>query len=120
MIMDDEGMVVSVLSEMLFELSYNVSTVEDGASAVELYKTFFNKGHSFSAVFLDLTVPGGMGGREAASRILEIDPNACLIATSGYSADTSISRFEDLGFSGFLKKPFVLKDVKECLRNLSC
>jgi DNA-binding NtrC family response regulator len=60
----------------------------------------------FSAVMLDLTVPGGMGGMKAASLIHEMDPDALLIVTSGYSNDPVVANFDRYGFSGVILKPF--------------
>jgi len=80
----------------------------------------YTAGRPFYAAFLDLSVPGGMGGRQAAEEIVSLDPAACLVAASGYSADASLTHYREYGFSCFLKKPFIMKDVEECLKELEC
>jgi DNA-binding NarL/FixJ family response regulator len=60
---------------------------------------------------MDLTVPGGMGGRETITKLLELDPQAKAIVFSGYADDPILSNFQDFGFSGFIKKPYSIGDV---------
>ena len=57
-------------------------------------------------MILDLTVPGGMGGREAAKKILAIDPGARLMVSSGYSDDALMAEFRRYGFCAVLPKPY--------------
>ena len=72
----------------------------------------------FAAVILDLTIPGGMGGKEAAARILEIDPDAALIVSSGYSSDPILANFRQYGFSGVVPKPFDAEGLASELKRL--
>jgi CheY-like chemotaxis protein len=76
---------------MLEYLGYRVSSCGNGAEAIAQYKAARESGSSYSAVIMDLTIPGGMGGKEAAEQILAIDPQACLIVSSGYSNDPIMS-----------------------------
>ena len=64
---------------------------------------------------MDLTIPGGMGGRECAADILAIDPCARLIASSGYSNDPVIADFYNYGFCGSIVKPYTLDDLTRVL-----
>ena len=64
---------------------------------------------------MDLTIPGGMGGKEAASHLLHLDPNACLIVSSGYSNDPVMSDFSSYGFKAAIAKPFMPDDVRNAL-----
>ncbi len=118
LVMDDEKIVRSVVIEMLSTLGFDSFSVTGGDTCVEEYKKRLAENKPFSAVFLDLTIPGGMGGKEAAAEILKMDPSACLIAISGYSNNTVMSHFREYGFSAVLRKPFVLKEVDTCLKNL--
>jgi CheY-like chemotaxis protein len=83
-----------------------VESCADGKEAVELYRNAKENNIPYSCTLLDLTVPGGMGGKEAAARILEIDPEAVLIVSSGYSNDPIIANHQSFGFSGAIRKPF--------------
>jgi DNA-binding NarL/FixJ family response regulator len=67
------------------------------------------------AVILDLTIPGGMGGKEAAGLLLEINPDVLLIVSSGYSNDPVVADYRSYGFSGAVSNPF---DVKGMLAEL--
>lgn len=74
-----------------------------------------NSGTPFLAVVMDLTIPGGVGGKQAAERILSQFPNACLIVSSGYSNDPNMSNYRDYGFSGAIAKPYTIQKFKEVL-----
>jgi CheY-like chemotaxis protein len=53
-----------------------------------------------------------MGGKEAAEKILAIDPTARLIVSSGYSAGSELARYQELGFAARLEKPFTLSKLE--------
>ena len=74
------------------------------------------EGNRYDAVIMDLTVPGGMGGREAVERLLEMDSQARVIVSSGYSDDPIMSEYGDHGFCGVVAKPY---DIRELSRVLS-
>ncbi len=64
-------------------------------------------------MIVDLTVPGGMGGKELTEALLEADPNARIIVTSGYSTDPVLANYSDYGFRGRIAKPFQMKELRE-------
>ena len=106
LVMDDEDMIREIATHILEFMGYEVDCCVDGQEAVEHFRAAREKNVPYSAVILDLTIPGGMGGKEAAARILEIDPDAVLIVSSGYSSDPVIANFSQYGFSGVVPKPF--------------
>ena len=73
------------------------------------------EGEPFAAVITDLTIAGGMGGREAAARILALHPEARLIVSSGYSVDPVMARPADFGFKAVLPKPYSLADLAQVM-----
>jgi CheY-like chemotaxis protein len=75
-------------------------------------------GDPFMAVIMDLTIPGGMGGKEAARAIKSMDPRASLIVSSGYSNDPIMSEYEGYGFSAAVRKPYSLNDLSAVLEKL--
>jgi PAS domain S-box-containing protein len=106
LIMDDEYMVRDTLEHMLVELKYEVASAGDGSEAVRLYEEAKETGSPFHLVIMDLTVPGRMGGREAIGRLLEIDPTAKAVVSSGYSDNSIMSEYGKYGFSGVVLKPY--------------
>ena len=73
---------------------------------VELYRQKLQAGERFDCVILDLTLPGGMGGRDALKLLLEIDPSVNAIVSSGYAMDATMSHYQDFGFRGVITKPY--------------
>lgn len=117
LVMDDEEMIRDMAVAMLEELGYRVTACGDGDAAVSLYKTAQEDGAPFSAVIMDLTIPGGMGGREAARAILDADPQARLIVSSGYSGDPVISDYRRYGFCAAVLKPYGVADIAAVLED---
>jgi two-component system, cell cycle sensor histidine kinase and response regulator CckA len=118
LVMDDEEMILNLVAGMLEHLGYKVTKCLNGLEAIDKYRFANDSGTPFSAAIMDLTVPGGMGGREAAERILEIDPMACLIVSSGYSNDPIISDYKSYGFSAAVAKPYTVKELSKLLSSL--
>jgi PAS domain S-box-containing protein len=118
LLMDDEQIIRAVGSEMLQLLGYEVVCARDGAEAVDLYRQVHEQGLAFDAVILDLTIPGGMGGKEAVSKILSLDPTAAVIVSSGYSNDQVISKYRHYGFRGAVCKPYRLQELSAVLHEV--
>jgi len=118
LVMDDEEMIREMLSKMLVLAGYEVELASDGAEAVERYIKAKERGQPFAAVILDLTVPGGMGGREAIKKLLEIDPNVKSIVSSGYSTDQVVTNFGRHGFKGVATKPYAATELEKTLRSV--
>jgi CheY-like chemotaxis protein len=108
--MDDDIFILDMTAELLKYFGYQVTTCANGLDAITLYSSAKEAGTPFLAVILDLTVPGGMGGIEAAQQILAVDSQARLIVSSGNSHDPIMSDFSLYGFSGALAKPYSMKD----------
>jgi len=115
LVMDDEEIVLKISCEMLKALGQEAVLAKDGDEAIAIYKERMSNGKKFDMVILDLTIRGGMGGSETNERLLEIDPHVKTIISSGYSDDTTIAKYRELGFQGYLKKPYRLADLKEML-----
>ncbi|NIA08594.1 MAG: PAS domain S-box protein [Nitrospiraceae bacterium] len=119
LLMDDEEIVRSVAGEMFRSIGYEFESAEDGMEAIEMYKKAKELGNPFDIVIMDLTIPGGMGGKEAIKRLLEIDPQVKAIVSSGYSNDPIMSDFKSYGFAGVIAKPYRMKDVIEVIHRVS-
>lgn len=117
LVMDDEELIREIATGILEHLGYVVATAVDGGAAVELYTDAMDK-EPFDAVLLDLTVPGGIGGKEALLRLKKIDPEVRAIVSSGYSNDPIMSDFRGYGFVDVVAKPYSLDQVKEVLHRV--
>jgi signal transduction histidine kinase/CheY-like chemotaxis protein len=118
LVMDDEEEMRSTTADMLERLGYTVDHARDGAEAIEKYRCARDDGRPFDAVIMDLTVPGGMGGKEAIRKLLELDPLAKAIVSSGYSHDPVMSDFRAYGFQGMVTKPYRLRDLSEVVASV--
>ncbi len=118
LIMDDEAIIRDTLGKMLKNLGYTTGTAVDGQQALQLYQQARQSNESYDAVVMDLTIAGGMGGKEAVKRLLEIDPGAKVIVSSGYYNDPVMSDFRSYGFCGVLPKPYQIQSVSQILYEL--
>jgi PAS domain S-box-containing protein len=116
LVMDDEEAVRDLLRRTLAWLGYDVSCARHGAEAVALYREAKAAGRPFGIVLVDLTVPGGMGGKEVAAQLRQIDGSVTLIASSGYSDAPVMSEFRRYGFDAVIPKPWTPSRLSEVLR----
>jgi len=117
LIMDDEETVRSLTQEILERLGFKTVLACNGDEAVRLYKEAMLRGMPFDIVFLDLTVRGGMGGKEAMEKLVDLDPKVKAIVTSGYDNDPVIKDFRAFGFSAAMPKPFSFFDLKKIMES---
>lgn len=115
LVMDDERIIRDSIGELLGELGYRTEFANDGAQALALYERALTEGDPILAVIMDLTIAGGMGGKEAIQKLLAIDPTASAIVCSGYSKDPVMADFRSYGFSAVLVKPFRIEEVSRVL-----
>lgn len=115
LVMDDEELVRNVAREMLEMIGYEVEFARDGLEALEKYRLAKGSGKVFDCVILDLTVPGGMGGRELIKELIKIDSGVKAIVSSGYSNDPIMGNYRDYGFSGVVPKPYKIKELSKVL-----
>ncbi len=111
LVMDDELIIRESLGELLGELGYEAEFASDGKQAVASYKNAFSSGRPFDSVIMDLTIPGGMGGKEVIKELLVFDPEVTAIVSSGYSKDPVMANYQEYGFSAVLAKPLRLEEV---------
>ncbi len=118
LVVDDEQVVRDVMAEMLAALGYKADFALDGKEAVNKYQQLMESGEKYDCVIMDLTIPGGMGGKEAIKQLLKIDNDVLAIVASGYANDPIMADHEKYGFTAVLSKPFTLKQLSEVLANL--
>ena len=118
LVMDDEDAIRTVARAMLSRLGYRVEVAPDGQAAIELYQQARNAGDAFDMVIMDLTVPGGMGGKDAIKLLRSLDPNVTAIVSSGYADDPVMSEYQAYGFRGVVPKPFTVRELGRVLQQL--
>jgi len=115
LIMDDEVQIRNLLGEMVQTCGYRFQAVPDGQEALHVFRQAQSSGEPFSAVILDLTIPGGLGGKEVVKELLSLDPHVRAIVVSGYSNDPVLANYKEYGFKGRVAKPFNLVDLSVAL-----
>ncbi len=98
MVMDDEKLLRDVAKAMLNQMGHEVVLVQEGAAALEVYREHSESGEPIDIVIMDLTIPGGMGGKDAVKEMLAFDPCAKVIVSSGYSNDPIMTDCQKYGF----------------------
>ncbi len=102
----------------LASFGYQIESVANGQQAIERYRIAQEEGHAYDGVILDLTVPGGMGGRETIEALLALDPGVRAIVSSGYSHDPIMADFAAYGFYGRITKPYQLEELRAVVASL--
>ncbi len=115
MIMDDEEMICSLVESALSRFGYDVLTAVDGEAALQLFRDSRAAGKQIDLILMDLTIPGGMGGEDVVREIRKLDSQVKIVVCSGYSTDPVMANFNDHGFDAALVKPFLIKDLNECV-----
>jgi PAS domain S-box-containing protein len=115
LLMDDEEVVRDLAGEMLKLLEYRAALSRDGSEAIELFRQAQDSGDPFDAVIMDLTIPGGLGGKETFTVLKDLNPGVRAIVSSGYCTDPIMGDFKSYGFCGVLAKPYDVRAMSEVL-----
>jgi PAS domain S-box-containing protein len=118
LVMDDDEMIRNMLGRMLIQMGCDVAYASDGEEALALYKESMGTDKPFNAVIVDLTIPGGVGGKKALACLKEIDPEVKAIVSSGYSNDPIMADYKSHGFKGVIPKPYKIATLREVLRTV--
>jgi PAS domain S-box-containing protein len=113
LLMDDETSIRDVAGEMLSQIGYQVAVAADGAEAISLYSQAKESGAPYDVVITDLTIPGGMGGKDVIAKLLLIDPEVKVIVSSGYSNDPVMSDYREYGFNDLVTKPYKIEELHQ-------
>ncbi len=113
LVMDDEALVLDVAKKLIIRMGYDVEVVNSGEETFTLYKKAKESGNPFDCVIMDLTIPGGMGGKDVLILLKKYDPDVKAIVSSGYSNDPVMSEYEEYGFAGVSVKPYSFEDLRK-------
>jgi len=111
LVLDDEEMVREIAREMLIHLGYKVLLAKDGSEVMDYFRQCRQEGRPIDVYLVDLTIPGGMGGRETIEKLRKLDPLVKAVVSSGYSNDPVVANYRDYGFAGVVDKPFRVNEL---------
>jgi len=118
LLMDDDLSICTLVRRMLGRHGMTVEVASDGREAIAVYEQALKSGEKFDVVIMDLTVPGGVGGKEAVGEILNLDPEARVVVSSGYSEDPVMAAPAEYGFKGIAIKPYTTEKLMGVLRRV--
>jgi CheY-like chemotaxis protein len=115
LVMDDEKVIGKIAGRMINRLGYKFEIAVNGENAIEQFLNARTLNQPFDLVILDLTIRGGMGGRDVIKTLLEIDQQTRAIVSSGYSNDPIMANFENYGFKGVIVKPYKFETLRDTI-----
>lgn len=118
LLMDDEETIRRLGERLLHRLQCQSRTVADGETCLQVYREALAAGQRFDVVILDLTVAGGMGGRECIVELRKLDPQVRAIVSSGYSNDPVMANFREYGFLAVVPKPYTVSALAESIQRV--
>ncbi|NOX34412.1 MAG: response regulator [Deltaproteobacteria bacterium] len=118
LVMDDEDHIRIITKKILEKFNYIVELAKDGEDAISQYKKLLKNNTPAHMVIMDLTVPGGMGGKKASKIILDLDPKAKIVISSGYSNDPIMTNYKDYGLKGIILKPYRMEELKTAIQDI--
>ena len=118
LLMDDEQMILDIVSRMLGHLGYEVTTCTDGSQAIAAFAKAKTQGEPFDVVMMDLVIPNGVGGQDAVHTIKQIDPTAKVLASSGHLEHPVMKDHKQFGFNAVLEKPYKLEKLQQVIENV--
>jgi signal transduction histidine kinase/ActR/RegA family two-component response regulator len=118
LVLDDEQFIQDLAGSILRRYGYESIAVADGQAALTEYVRARDAGRPYDLVILDLTIPGGMGGRQTLEELRKIDPAVKAIVSSGYSNDLVLSDYQGHGFRGMISKPYDVADFAQTVERV--
>jgi PAS domain S-box-containing protein len=112
LLVDDEAIVRQIGTMMIKRLGMTTITANDGRDALEIYQEHRD---DIDCVILDLTMPH-LDGEQTFRQLRKIDPDICVLMSSGYSEQEVTQRFQGKGIGGFIQKPYELQKLADTLR----
>lgn len=116
LLVEDQDDVARATMGLLKHLGYQSVRVAKGEEAIVEYRAKLYSDTPFDVVLLDMTLPGGLNGEEVKNEIHKLEPEAIIVAMSGYFEKENSEEYQRSGFRGILPKPFSLDELSHCLK----
>ncbi len=117
LVMDDEIVMRKTIGEMLQSFGYNVVCKENGREAINYFQEALKAERRLTAMVFDLTIPGGMGGKEAVREIRKLSADIPVFVASGYADDPVMANPKEYGFTASIRKPFMIDGLAKMLNS---
>jgi two-component system, cell cycle sensor histidine kinase and response regulator CckA len=114
LVVEDEEMLRSLVSEVLTRLGYSVIFAFDGDEALQVYDTYSDK---IGLVLLDLGLPK-RAGDEVLLELRKRNPDVKVVFSTGYVKKEKSKELLDLGAQGVVFKPYTVSDMLETIRRV--
>ena len=115
LVLDDDPPVLEILGDVLTYLDYEPVLTGKGEDTVDAFRMQSLTGKPFDLVILDLTVKGGLGGRDVIGLLMIIDPDVRALISTGMMNDPIVENYRAYGFCGLVPKPFTVEELSESL-----
>jgi len=115
LVMDDQEEIRATFRLILEGMGYCVADASSGKEVLDFLRKETSACRPVSGIILDLTVPGGMGGREVIVEIRKSNSEIPVFAASGYSDDPVMQNPAQFGFFASICKPFSIVELSEML-----
>jgi CheY-like chemotaxis protein len=111
LVVDDEPYIRNICESALQNKSYNVITASNAIEGLNIYEE-----EKIDLVILDINMPG-MGGNQCLEKLLELDPKAKVIMSSGSFTDEQQLQKESLsGAKKYISKPYNIQNLLSVIR----
>jgi len=115
LLMDDNKEIREVAEKILNYLGYTALTVLDGTEALNKFIEAKDNKSPFDLLILDMTIQGGMGGKDTITELLKLDPNVKALVSTGYTEDIMVTDFKNYGFCDIISKPYTLENISSII-----
>ena len=109
LVVDDEDYIREVMHTLLSKMGYEVTVVENSEDALTLAREKY-----FPVIITDLLLMG-MDGVEFCEILRRKNKESKVFALSGHIDLYDAEKFKNAGFSGLLKKPIDIGEIKKVI-----
>lgn len=114
LVVDDDNAILAIQKEILEAHGYSAVVASNGETALKIFEGEKNQ---IDLVILDIDMPG-IGGYKCLEKMLNIDPQASVIITSGHAGAGMENKCLEAGAKGFVAKPHPIEGMLTKIRDI--